>query len=244
MSTMEQRNFLHQPKQKDINLKEYYEVIKKRIWLIIIITIFTTLAGFFYSHQNNTTVYYQASTRVIVDVDTQKMSTLLVMVKDPIVMGKVTKQLNLNQPAEATAGQVQAASLDGSQIISLSATSTDPITAVKIANTTAEVFKEEVGNILNIKGVQLLSPAKNSSPIDGNQNRTIMLALIAGIVIGLGLTFLLDSLDGRVKKDSEVEQLLGVPVIGTISNMNKQKFKSSAKTGTDVELRSETVGSK
>ncbi|MED3960181.1 Wzz/FepE/Etk N-terminal domain-containing protein [Priestia aryabhattai] len=244
MSTLQEKNFLHQQKGKDINLKEYYEVIKKRIWLIIIVTIFTTLAGFFYSHQNNTTVYYQASTRVVVDVDTQKMSTLLVMVKDPIVMGKVTKQLNLEQPAEATAGQVQAASLNESQIISLSATSTDPITAVKIANTTAEVFKEEVGNILNIKGVQLLSPAKNSSPIDGNQNRTIMLALIAGIVIGLGLTFLLDSLDGRVKKDSEVEQLLGVPVIGTISNMNKQKFKSSAKIGTDVELRSETVGSK
>ncbi|WP_228307707.1 YveK family protein [Priestia sp. J2] len=246
MSTLQEKNFLHQQKSKDINLKEYYEVIKKRIWIIIIVTVFTTLAGFFYSHQNNTTVYYQASTRVVVDVDvdTQKMSTLLVMVKDPIVMGKVTKQLNLEQPAEATAGQVQAASLNESQIISLSATSTDPATAVKIANTTAKVFKEEVGSILGIKGVQLLSPAKNSSPIDGNQNRTIMLALIAGIVIGLGLTFLLDSLDGRVKKDSEVEQLLGVPVIGTISNMNKQKFKSSAKTGTDVELRSETVGSK
>ncbi|MEB4869813.1 Wzz/FepE/Etk N-terminal domain-containing protein [Priestia megaterium] len=242
MSTMEQKNFLHHPKGKDINLKEYFEVIKKRIWIIIIVTIFTTLAGFFYSHQTNTTVYYQASTRVVVDVDTQKMSTLLVMVKDPIVMGKVTKQLNLEQPAEATAGQVQAASLDGSQIISLSATSTDPTTAVKIANTTAEVFKEEVGNILNIKGVQLLSPAKNSSPINGNENRTIMLALIAGIVIGLGLTFLLDSLDGRVKKDSEVEQLLAVPVIGTISSMNKQKLKLSAKT--DVELRSETIGSK
>ncbi|SUV05487.1 lipopolysaccharide biosynthesis protein [Priestia megaterium] len=242
MSTLQEKNFLHQQKGKDINLKEYYEVIKKRIWLIIIVTIFTTLAGFFYSHQNNTTVYYQASTRVVVDVDTQKMSTLLVMVKDPIVMGKVTKQLNLEQPAEATAGQVQAASLDGSQIISLSATSTDPATAVKIANSTAEVFKEEVGNILGIKGVQLLSPAKNSSPIDGNQNRTIMLALIAGIIIGLGLTFLLDSLDGRVKKDSEVEQLLGVPVIGTISSMNKQKLKLSAKT--DVELRSETIGSK
>lgn len=242
MSTLQEKDFLHQQKGKDINLKEYYEVIKKRIWFIIIVTIFTTLAGFFYSHQNNTTVYYQASTRVVVDVDTQKMSTLLVMVKDPIVMGKVTKQLNLEQPAEATAGQVQAASLDGSQIISLSATSTDPTTAVKIANSTAEVFKEEVGNILGIKGVQLLSPAKNSSPIDGNQNRTIMLALIAGIIIGLGLTFLLDSLDGRVKKDSEVEQLLGVPVIGTISSMNKQKLKLSAKT--DVELRSETIGSK
>jgi capsular polysaccharide biosynthesis protein len=243
MSTMEQKNFLHQPKGKDINLKEYYEVIKKRIWIIVIVTVFTTLAGFFYSHQNNT-VFYQASTRVIVDVDTQKMSTLLVMVKDPIVMEKVTKQLNLKQSAEATAGQVQAASLDGSQIISLSATSTDPTTAVKIANTTAKVFKEEVGNILNIKGVQLLSPAKKSSPVDGNQNRIIMVALIAGVVIGIGLTFLLDSLDGKVKKDSEAERILGVPVIGTVSNMNKQKFKASTKTETEVELRSETVGSK
>ncbi|MGZ0876506.1 YveK family protein [Priestia megaterium] len=243
MSTMEQKNFLHQPKGKDINLKEYYEVIKKRIWIIVIVTVFTTLAGFFYSHQNNT-VFYQASTRVIVDVDTQKMSTLLVMVKDPIVMEKVTKQLNLKQSAEATAGQVQAASLDGSQIISLSVTSTDPATAVKIANTTAKVFKEEVGNILNIKGVQLLSPAKNASPVDGNQNRIIMIALIAGVVIGIGLTFLLDSLDGKVKKDSEAERILGVPVIGTVSNMNKQKLKSSTKTETEVEIRSETVGSK
>ncbi|MCR8925024.1 Wzz/FepE/Etk N-terminal domain-containing protein [Priestia megaterium] len=243
MSEVEQKNFLKEVNGKEINLKEYYEVIKKRIWIVAIVTILTTLAGFFYSHQNNTE-FYQASTRVIVDVDSQKMSTLLVMIKDPVVMEKVTKQLNLQQPAEATAGQVQAASIDGSQVISLSATSIDPSTAVKIANTTAKVFKEEVGNILNIKGVQLLSPAKNASPVDGNQNRIIMIALIAGVAIGIGLTFLLDSLDGKVKKDSEAERILGVPIIGTVSNMNKQKLKSSTKTETEVEIRSETVGSK
>ncbi|MGN7229553.1 YveK family protein [Priestia megaterium] len=243
MSKVEQKNFLEGVNGKEINLKEYYEVIKKRIWIVAIVTIITTLAGFFYSHQNNT-AFYQASTRVVVDVDSQKMSTLLVMIKDPVVIEKVTKQLNLQQPAEATAGQVQAASIDGSQVISLSATSTDPSIAVNIANTTAKVFKDEVGSILNIKGVQLLSPAKNAYPVDSNQSRVIIIALIAGIVIGIGLTFLLDSLDGKVKKESEVERILGVPVIGTVSNMNKQKLKSSTKTETEVELRSETVGSK
>ncbi|MED3939506.1 YveK family protein [Priestia megaterium] len=243
MSTMEQKNFLQQPKGKDINLKEYYEVIKRRIWIVVIVIGLTTLAGFFYSHQNNT-VFYQASTRVVVDVDTQKMSTLLVMVKDPVVMEKVTKQLNLQQSAEATAGQVQAASVDGSQIISLSVTSTDPTTAIKIANTTAKVFKEEVDNILNIKNVQLLSSAKNASPLDGNSNRIIIIALIAGVVIGVGLTFLLDSLNGKIEKDSEAEQILGIPVIGTVSNINKPKLNASSKTQKEVELRSETVGSK
>jgi heme O synthase-like polyprenyltransferase len=51
MSEVEQKNFLKGVNGKEINLKEYYEVIKKRIWIV---TILTTQVGFFYSHQNNT----------------------------------------------------------------------------------------------------------------------------------------------------------------------------------------------
>ncbi len=244
MTKVKEENFIQNVKGKEINLKEYYEVIMKRLWVIIAITVLTTVAGFLYGHHNNDSSSYQASTRMIIDTDDQKMKTLLVIIKDPIIIEKVTKELNLSQSAEETASQLQVSSVDGSQVVSISVTNANPATAVNIANMTAELFKKEAADILNFKSIKLLSPAKSTLLVNGNQNNMIAIGLVLGFVLGIGLTFLLDSLDGSIKRKREAEEILGVPVIGNISNMNKKKLLVKKKKETELELRSEAVGTK
>ena len=230
-------------KRKEIDLKEYYEVIKNRIWLIIIITIFTTTCGFVYnSFFNNNVSLYETSTRIIIPTDNEFMKTLMVMIKDPTIMEEVKDELALTRSSEELANQINVERVEESTVVSISVVDTDPAMAVNIANETASVFKKEIVNILNFKDVQLLSPAKeNPNPVNQSQNNLIEITVVVGVILGIGIAFLLDSLDGTIKRESDIEEILEVPVIGLVSNMNKKKLLGEKKKYKTLNLRGETV---
>ncbi|MGJ9459059.1 YveK family protein [Oceanobacillus sp. CF4.6] len=231
-------------KSSEINLKDYFDLIKQRFWMIIVITLLTTLAGYFYSDQNYTPLY-QSSTRIILGSGTEDMNTLMVMIKDPIIMEKVKDDVNLSKSSEAIAGQITVERIDDSQVIRISVTDQDADLTAEIANSTATSFKSEIVGILGYSDVQLLSPAKvNPNPINETQNRTVIIAFVFGLIIGIGLIFLIDSLDSKVRKEREVEEILGVPVLGVVSNMNKKKFALNKNNKRNTSERSEEIAIK
>ncbi|PEL07043.1 YveK family protein [Bacillus sp. AFS017336] len=217
-------------RSKEIDIKEYFDVIKRRLWIIIIFTILTTSAGYLYQKfYNNYVPMYEASTRIMLNTK-DDLSTLMVMIDDPTVLEKVIDKLQLNMSAETLGNQLHVERIDESTIFSITVQYNDPIVAKNIANETAHSFKDEVSNLLNFKDVQLLTPAKEPLiPINKQSNKVIAFALVLGLVISIGVAFLMDSLDETVKRRSEVEEILGVTVIGTVPNMNKKKLLSEKK---------------
>src|SRR5690625_4397850 len=166
---------------KEINIREFFLVLKKRFWIIVLVTILSTATGYFYSVYNNSPLY-QTSTRIVIGSDSDYMKTLMVMIKDPIVMEMLKEKLQLSRSAESIANQVEVMRIDDSQIIKISVIDKDPKLAVKIANTTAQSYKSEVDNILEFDDVQLLSGAKESHlPINGNKSRIVILTIIFGL---------------------------------------------------------------
>lgn len=227
---------------KDINLKDLFHVIKKRLWIVAVITVLFTIIGGVYSTYFHTPLY-QTSSRIIINADAEYRKTLQVIIKDSTIMGKVAQELNLDRSPETLAGQITVQSIDASQVVSIGVTDTDPTMAANIANTTAKVFKEEIPNIVNFDSVQLLSDAKiMPNPINENQNRSIMISFIIGLVAGIGLVFFLDSLDDSVQSENDVEQFLGVPVLGKISKMRKKNLKNKNRRKVEIEFRGETIG--
>ncbi|WP_064091698.1 YveK family protein [Rossellomorea aquimaris] len=244
MSRSNQPNYIVNNVAREINLKEYFDVIKKRIWLIVVITLITTIGGAYYSSYTHTNLY-ESSRRIIVGPEAGNMSTLMVMVKDPIIMEKVRSELNLSRSPEGIANQISVARIDESQVIKISAVDTDPIVARDIVNSTSKLFKSEIAAILEFQDVQLLSPAKeNPYPINEKGNRMTIIAFVLGLITSIGLIFLLDSLDHTIKTNQDIEDYLGLTVLGNISNMNKKKFVKKKSAQPEVELRGETVGLK
>lgn len=214
---------------KEINLKEILLVIKKRLWVLIVVTIIAAISGFAYGANKTTTLLYQSSTRVIIGADAELMKTLQVIIKDSTVLGKVVEKLKLNRSPESLANQINVESLDDSKVVSISVIDTDPNLATEIANTTAEVFKNEIPKILGFNDVKILSSAKvNPQPINEDSNKAAIIGLIFGLFAGLGLVFLLDSMDDTVKSERDVEEYLDLPVIGQISKMNKKNIQKQS----------------
>jgi capsular polysaccharide biosynthesis protein len=231
-------------KVKDINLKELFLVIKRRFWVIMVITIIASIIGA-YLNNLSTTPLYQTSSRIIIGTDGESQKTLQVIIKDSTILDKVVKDLNLDKSSEELAGQISVASIDGSQVVSISVIDRDPILAASIADKTAQVFKDEVPNIVGEDYIRLLSNAKvNSSPINQENNNKLYLAIIAGIMVGIGFAFLIESLDDRIRSEKEIEALFGVQVLGKISKMNNRNIKKKKSGRLEIELRGETIGYK
>ena len=244
MGNSKQPNYIVNNVAREISLKEYYEVIKKRIWLIILITMITTVAGYVYNSYTQTNLY-ESSRRMILGSDNGNMSTLMVMIKDPIIMEMVRDELNLSRSPEGIANQITVEQIDDSQVIKISAIDADPKIAMDIVNSTSKLFKSEIATILDFKEVQLLSEAKeNPYPINPQGNRITIIAFVLGMITAVGLVFLLDSLDQTIKTNKDIEDYLDITVLGKVSNMNKKKFVTKRKVQPDMELRGDTVGIK
>jgi len=67
-------------------------------------------------------------------------------------------------------------------------------------------------------------------PVSPNPTRYVLLALAAGLMLGVGLSFLLEELDESWRSATEVERVSGVPTFGVIpefETMRKGKGKTT-----------------
>ncbi len=216
---------------KEINLKEILSVLKKRAWIGITITILAALFGYFYSSINQTTLLYSSSSNIIINADGGQRKTLEVIIKDKTVLEKVITKLGIERTPESLAQNIQVGSIDDTQVVKISVIDINPERAAAIANTTANVFIEEIPHIMGFDDVRVLSDAQvNPYPInESNENKIIGAAIIGGIVIGIGLIFLIDSLDDSIHSEQDVEHLLEVPILGRVSTMSKKNINKTKK---------------
>ncbi len=87
---------------------------------------------------------------------------------------------------------------------------------------TAQEF--EVTAATKAAGVQLVEPAtRPSSPFAPTPMRSGALGAVLGLLLGVGLVFLLERLDDRVGAPDMVEALTGVPVLGVLPVVGRRR---------------------
>ncbi|MDQ0243775.1 capsular polysaccharide biosynthesis protein [Bacillus fengqiuensis] len=224
--------------EETISLRELFYTLKKRLWLIALITVIaTTISGvvsFFFL-----TPIYQNSTQILVNqakseqqlynpaevqTNLQLINTYNVIIKSPAILDLVKEELNLDRTIGELTEQIQVVSEKDSQVVSITVQDADPALAAKIANTTADVFKDEIVKIMNVDNVSILSTAEvpeNPGPVKPRPLLNMAIALVVGAMTGVGLAFLLEYLDNTIKNEQDVERLLEMPVIGAISTIDQ-----------------------
>ena len=79
-------------------------------------------------------------------------------------------------------------------------------------------FKETgLASALTSSNIRVTEPAKAPlSPIRPNTNLIMTLASVFGAALGIGVAFVAESLDRRARSPEDIEQALGVPVLGVV----------------------------
>lgn len=221
--------------EETISLQDLFKVLKKRLWMIISLVALGILAAGLISYLVLTPVY-QASTQILVnkkeetvelpqytsqDIQTnlQLINTYNGIIKSPAILDIVIERLALDTTPSQLVNLITVSNEQNSQIINISVQDTEHFRAVDIANTTAEVFQEEIVELMNVNNVNILSPAvhvENPAPIKPNPMLNMAIAAVVGLMLGVGIAFLLEYLDTTVRNEQDVEEALGLPVLGLV----------------------------
>lgn len=244
--------------EETISLKEIFQTLKKRLLLIIIITaIFTAISGivsYFFL-----TPIYQSSTQILVNqeksenavyspnevqTNLQLINTYNTIIKSPVILDKVIKKENLEMTSGELNKLISVSNEQESQVVNITVQHENPQDSKKIANTIATTFQSEIKSIMNVDNVSILTKAELGSRIKPSPILNMTIALVVGLMVGVGVAFLLKYLDNTFKEDRVIEDQLGLPVLGAITIINIDK--ATRKNGSKIEInetRGDSIGS-
>ncbi|PLS17785.1 capsular biosynthesis protein [Bacillus sp. M6-12] len=245
--------------EESISLRELFETLKKRLSLIIAIAFLATAISGAVSYLLLKPIY-NSSSQILVsqaaagalsslagvafDTDAKYIETYNVILKSPYILDQVIEELDLNTTAEALNSSVSVTQEGQSQVVTINVQNHDPAEAVLIANEIAKVFQREISALMRVDNITILTPAElhdNPVPVKPQPLLNMAIALVVGLMAGVGLAFLLEYLDNTIKSEQDIEKLLELPVLGAVTKINLNKEGMTAKKAGKMRTRGESV---
>ncbi|MCY9006789.1 YveK family protein [Peribacillus frigoritolerans] len=225
--------------EETISIKDIFKTLKKRWKLIMLLTLIAALISGSISYFLLTPVY-QSSTQILVNqkqsenqLDSTQIksnidmiNTYSVIIKSPAILEKVIDELELDQSVDQLSQKITINSQQNSQVFSLTVQDSNPAKAVEIANTVSSIFQKEIKDIMKVDNVSILAKAEikeNPTPVKPNPLLNIAIAIVVGLMAGIGLAFLLEYMDNTIKDEDDIERLLELPILGSIQKISQHK---------------------
>lgn len=219
--------------EETIDLLELFRIILKHIKLIIILCFLFALVGFFGTkvfispkYTASTSIYLtpQISESGSLDYNSQMANSKLVtnavnLLTQNNIMSEVAKDVGL-ESADSVKKCITIKNETNTEIITISATTTDPKLSKDIANDTVSTFIRTMQKNLNVRNIEVVDKAKLSYiPSGPNVKKNTLLATLVGFVIGCGYAVLRFLFDNRLRTKEEAEKYLGIPVFCEIPEL-------------------------
>ena len=214
-----------------IDLKDLFDYYKSKLGVVILFVVLVGILGCLYGLFIQKPMYKSSTSIVLiseakdnsqltyndVSVNQNLVSTYSEIVKSKRVLGQVINNLNLNYTYGTLSDNIEVSSVTGTQIIKITVTDENSKTAMKVANEIGKVFAKEIPELYNISNVNILDTAEQpSSAYNVNITKQSAISLLAGLVLGLGVVFVMYYFDRSVKNTSQIEDKLKLPVLATV----------------------------
>lgn len=216
-----------------MELKEYFEILKKRLKLILLITLCSTIVSgvisvFFIKPT------YKADISVIISqaksegtsnsqtyndlIMYQKMvKTYAELAKSRMVAENVLDNLKLDIKVGQLQSMLTVTPKGDTEFLTISIKAQDPKQAQDLANQYAKSLKIVGNEVKKVDNIQLLDEALLPTGKDSPRvSLNIAIAFFLGVMVSIGLVFLLEYLDNTIKTKEDIERNLELPVIGLL----------------------------
>ena len=138
------------------------------------------------------------------------------------VLSQAIEELKLDMTPGELSKKVSVAVPTDTRILSITASDADPKEAARIANGLKDVAAEKIIAVTKVSDVTTLDEAVvPQNPSSPNIKRNVLLGFVVGGVFISALVILSEVLDDRVKKPEDVEEVMGVTLIGEIPSIKK-----------------------
>ena len=223
-----------------IDLLEVLNAVCQHILAIILTTLVLAAAGFGVSKFLMTPMY-QASALMIVNTRqditsnvtsdqinsaTKLVSTYSIILKSDTVLNQVIQNLGLSLDYQHLAERVTVSAVDDTQVMKVTVTSDNPEWARQVCEQITQISPDVILEAVEAGSVKVISNASISpEPVSPNVSRNTALGAVAGLVISVGIVFLMVLLDNKINNEEDVSKYLDLTVVGVIPEYEGGKKK-------------------
>ena len=223
----------------EIDVFQLLNTLWKRKLIIALVAIVTGAIAFAYSsfiikpeYTSTTRIYVvnrnQGDKTGLTNQDLQAGSYLVKDYREIIlsqdVLEKVVTDLKLNMSTKGLASKIQVTVPVDTRIVSISVKDKQPEEASRIANSLREVAAQKIINVTRVSDVTTLEEARPAtSPSSPNIRRNTLIAFLGGLGMVVVVVLLVELLDVRVKRPEDIEDVMQIPLLGVIPNLDKLK---------------------
>ncbi len=230
---------------KNINIKEYILIFKKRKLIIFLIMSISLAGGFVlkYNNEKNQVIMYETSTRIRINTAknnseigfspattslNQSISdTYLSLAKSKYTLTEMKKILKSDLSPEAIGAKYTLTPDEiNTEFIDITVKDTDPKRAVKIANAVPKAFNNELKKTINIDCIEVIDKAQEpTSPLPAIKSDAPKKMLIVGAVISIFVVLLLEFLNNKIVTPKDVEEYWEIPLLGVVPYVKSGRQK-------------------
>ena len=226
-------------KEIGIDVVQLFKVLWKKKIIILLTAVVAAVLAFGVSsfvlkpeYSSTTRIYVvsrnQSENAGLTNQDLQAGSYLVKDYKEIIlsqdVLEKVISNLKLEKTVKELTKKIQITVPVDTRIVSIVVKDPEPEEASRIANALREVAAEKIIKVTRVSDVTTLEEARPAlTPSSPNIRRNTMLAFLAGGALMVVSILLLELLDDRVKRPEDVEEVMNMPLLGIVPDLNKLK---------------------
>lgn len=215
-----------------MTLLELFRLLKKHLQIVVLLPVACALVVGLYSAIFVRNQYTATSSMyVLAQNDSSNSSSLYSDLNaSQMLTNDVAKLLKSDRVVNQVGSEVGIEGLKGysvsvtsettSRVITLSVTGPDPQTAADIVNRMVEDVSGVAQSVMNIESVNPVdmaqAPEKPSGP---NRLLYTLVAFVAGLFAAIAIVVVSDMLNTKVRGSEDLEELIDVPIIGRIPNV-------------------------
>lgn len=211
-----------------IDLAELLQQVMKNLKMIIAVTLACALivgvyTVFFVRKQYSSTARIYSKPEVTegtissseITANNLMVNNYIEMIRGNNIQGQIAEVLDIDR--EEVSGALTVSNDSDTQIISITATTDDPSLAKDIADTTVEIFRNEVKESLNVTNIIIIDEAEvNETAVSPSLKKNLIIGAMGGLVLSLAYVFIRFMFDTRIHSKDEAEKYLGIPMLGSV----------------------------
>ena len=221
----------------EIDIFATLKVLWKRKFSIILVALVFAISAFCYSaflakkeYQSTSRIYVVSrqnqDNNALTNSDLQAGAYLVKDYREIIlsqnVLSQAIEELKLDMTPAELSKKISVSVPTDTRILSITAKDGDPKEAARIANGLRNVAAEKIISVTKVSDVTTLDEAEvPQSPSSPNIRRNVLLGFVAGAGLMLVLLVVVEVLDDRVKRPEDVEELMGLPLLGVVPDIKK-----------------------
>lgn len=224
----------------EIDLKELFFALKKRIWLLLAAGLLAGCLAAGYTKFLVTPIYSSTSSLLVLSKETtltsladlqlgsQLANDYSLLIKSRPVLEEVIGNLNLDMDYKTLRDNISIENPADTRMLYLTVNNPDPIVAQELVDELSEVSSRYIGDKMEVTPPKIIETGEVALyPDSPNVKKTALLGVLAGLIVSAGIVIVLNLMNDTVKTEEDIAKYLELATFAVVPDKNSVRRNKS-----------------